>query len=70
MTVVDEDADVMTEINSSNGIRAILGIDMKNDRKAAVKQKNLGNSTTHVLYNPTLMINTCTFDVKCKVWVL
>ena len=71
MTVVDEEAEAMREINCSDGIRAILSIDTHNAPMAAAKQIDSGNGNcSHVLYNPVLYILSCTFDVKTKVWDL
>ena len=66
MTVVEEDAEAMRAINLKYGIRAIIAIDMDNAPTDAAKQ-SAGN---YMLYNPNLKILSCSFDVKCKVWLI
>ena len=70
MTAVEDEGEAMKEINGCNGIKMMLKIDMKNNPTVAAKVRMEKESCTHLLYRPTLIINSCKYEVKYKVWVV
>ena len=62
LAVIPDEAKALREINGRYGIRALMMINVSKDPLQFLKINSL-------LF-PTLKINSCTFDVKYKIWLV